>query len=1001
MKSILLHVLTAAFLVAVLANSASAQSAIAGSARDATGLALPGVTVEVASPALIEKTRTAVTDGQGLYQITNLPPGTYKVTFALTGFSTFNREGLEIPGNFTATVNAEMKVGGLEEAITVSGAAPMVDVQSTAKGQVVNRELLDVLPTGKTVQTAMAMIPGVITSAQDVGGSGSMNQNTPFAHGLGARETVIMLDGIALKGMEGNGTTQSYSNVQNYEEVMYQTSGAGADVSGGGVRQLIIPRRGGNDFRGNFSGVWSDGKWQSDNVTADLTARGLRGGNTIDRIYTFEGAQGGRIVRDKLWFLATARRQSVNEFVAGSFYSDGRQAVNDQYVENYGARLTWQLTSRDQLTAYADRVFKFLGHGDGGAGFDPETATRVWHRSPLYQQASSKWTSTLTNKLLLEVGFNQYQAQRNSDYQSGVAKPYGSPEWYASANRNDTSLGTNTVAAPDGHIIVEPIRNAFGTAMSYVSGSHNVKVGLQKAWGYQNFGTTEFNAALRQVYQNGTPTSVIVSNAPIRYNNYLAGDWGLYGQDAWTWKRMTMSYGLRWEQFTSYVGQNGGQPEQSGVSRFIPANRTFGPEMMPRYRNWTPRFGIAYDVFGNAKTAIKFSANKYTAQLAAGLAEVVNPMRALTATLAWTDANRDNIAQGELGCVYQTPGCEINLAQLPANFGLTPAGCSTLYVAGNTPCGTTQVDADIKREYSVQYTVGIQHALFPTVSVSANYYRVNFSNIMTNMYSLTSGYNPLTRSLLVSASDYTPATIVSPLDGSLVTVYNLDAAKVRTVRDLIYNDQDRRRWNNSFDVGVNARLFGRANVFGGFASDRTLEVACGEAFLASDPNRRNYCDLTTSDIPWLNQFKAAGSVRTVYDIQLSAVFQSNSRYLSSTATNSAVWQITPTTRYPANCPGPCTPGAVVNPGQTIPTMNVPLEAPFTRLQDRANQLDVNFGKWFTVGGLKLLPNFALFNALNSSAVLTVRSTNFLTSSYLQPASIIQPRTIRIGLDMKW
>jgi hypothetical protein len=958
------------------------------------------VIVEATSPALIEKVRSAVTNEQGLYQITNLPPGTYRVSFSLQGFNTFIRDGLEIPGNFTATVNVEMRVGGVEESITVTGAAPVVDVQSTARAQVVNRELLDVLPTGKTVQTAMALVPGVITSAQDVGGSGAMNQNTPMAHGMGARDTVIMLDGIALKGMEANGTTQSYSNVQNYEEVVYQTSGAGADVSGGGVRQLIVPRRGGNEFRGNFSGTWSEGSWQSNNVTPELVQRGLQGGNKIKKLYTFEGAQGGRIIRDKLWFLATARRQGNDELVAGMFYDDGRQGISDQYVENYGARLTWQLSSRDQLTAYADRVFKFLGHGDGGAGYDAGTATRLWHRSPLYQQSSAKWTSTLTSKLLLETGVNQYQAQRNSDYQPAVAKPFGSSAWYAGANRNDTSRGTNTTAAPDGHQIVEPVRNAFATAVSYVSGSHNIKVGVQKAWGFQNFGTTEYNAALRQVYQNGTPTSVIVSNAPVRYNNVLAGDWGLYGQDAWTWKRMTISYGVRWEQFSSYIGQRGEKAEESGVSRFISTNRTFGPERMPRYRNWTPRFGLVYDLFGNAKTAVKFSANKYTAQLAAGLAEVVNPIRPTTSSLAWNDLNRDDIAQGELGCTYLTPGCEINLAQLPVNFGLTPAGCSTIYAPGSIPCGTVQVDPDATRDYTVQYSVGVQHALFPTVSISANWYHLDFYNVSTNMYSLTTGYNPLTRSALVSAVDYTPATIASPLDGSLVTVYNLDAAKVRQVRDVIFNDTDRQRWNNSFDAGVNARI-GRATFFGGFATDRTLEVACGDAFTNSDPNRRNYCDMTESDIPWLTQFKAAGSVQTLYDIQISAAFQSNQRYLSHTATNSTVWQITPTTRYPANCSGPCTPGLLVNPGQTIPTMNVPLEAPFTRTADRVNQLDINIGKWFTAGRVRLLPTFALFNSLNSSAVLTVRSTNFLTSSYLQPASIIQPRTVRIGLDVKW
>jgi Carboxypeptidase regulatory-like domain/TonB-dependent Receptor Plug Domain len=988
-------------LFASVAATASAQSAIAGNVKDATGGILPGVNVEVTSPALIERVRVAITDDQGLYQITNLPPGTYKISFSLPGFASVNRQDLQLPGEFTATVNVELRVGGIEESLTVSGASPVVDMQSTAKAQVVNRELLDVLPTGKTVQTMAALVPGVINSAQDVGGSGSMNQNYPMAHGMSARETVVMLDGIMLKGMEGNGTTQSYSNVQNYEEVVYQTSGAGADVSGGGVRQLIVPRRGGNDFHGSFSGVWSAGSWQSDNVTPELIARGLRGGNKIDHIYTFEGGQGGRIIRDKLWFFATARRQSVDEFVAGSFYDDGTQALNDQYVENYGARLTFQLTRRDQITAYADRVFKFLGHGDGGSGYDPETATRVWHRSPLYQQSSAKWTSTLSNRLMLDVGFNQYQAQRNSDYQPGVAKPFLTPAWYAGANRNDTSTGTNTTAAPGGHLIVEPIRNAFATSLAYVTGSHNIKAGIQKAWGYQNFGTVEFNAALRQIYQNSVPTSVVVSNAPVRYNNVLAGDWGIYGQDSWTLRRFTLSYGLRWERFSSYVGQRGDKAEESGTSRFIPTMRSFGPERMPVYTAFTPRFGVVYDLFGDARTALKFSANKYNAQLAAGLAEVLNPVRPLTATLAWNDLNRDDIAQGELGCTYLSPGCEINLAQLPVNFGLTPAGCSTLYAAGNVPCGNTQVDPDIKRDYSVNYSVGVQHALLPQVSVSANWYHVGFHNIQTDVYSMTSAFNPVTTNILRTRSDYTPAQIVSPLDGSIVTVYNVAREKVSQVRDVIINDPDRRRWNNAFDASVSSRLAGQVTLFGGYATERSLEVACGDLYSSSDPNRLLYCDMRDNNIPWLHQFKAAGSFQAPWAIQISAAFQSLIRPLSSTGTNSAVWQITPTTRYPANCVGPCTPGALVNPGQTIPTMNVPLEAPFIRLQDRTNQLDLNFGKWLNAGGIRFMPTLAIFNTLNASPVLSVRSTNYLTSSYMQPATILQPRMFRLGLDMKW
>jgi hypothetical protein len=217
--------------------------------KDTTGAVLPGTTVEAASPVLLEKVRAVAAAGAGVYQIVNLPPGTYTVTFSLTGFSTFKREELELPSDFTATVNAEMRVGSLEETVVVAGVSPIVDVQSTAKAVVVNRELLDLLPTGRTAQTAGALVPGIVMGAPDVGGSGAMSQNAQTSGGLGGNEITVTLDGIQLNGFCGDGSTQSYSNTQNYEEIVFQNTSAGADFSAGGVRQNMIPRRGGNKRR--------------------------------------------------------------------------------------------------------------------------------------------------------------------------------------------------------------------------------------------------------------------------------------------------------------------------------------------------------------------------------------------------------------------------------------------------------------------------------------------------------------------------------------------------------------------------------------------------------------------------------------------------------------------------------------------------------------------------------------------------------------------------------
>src|SRR5688572_3054882 len=230
--------------MSALSGTAFAQSAIGGVVKDTTGAAMPGVTVEAASPVLIEKVRTAITDVAGVYRIENLFPGVYTVTFSLPGFSTVKREGLELPSNFTATVNVDMRVGALEETVVVTGASPVVDTASTARAQVINRELLDSLPTGKTAQLAAALVPGVFMGNPDVAGAQAVNQNNTTAHGYVGSQTTVLLDGIQLQGMCGDGSTQSYSNVQNYEEITIQTSGAGADVAAGGVRQQLISRRG-------------------------------------------------------------------------------------------------------------------------------------------------------------------------------------------------------------------------------------------------------------------------------------------------------------------------------------------------------------------------------------------------------------------------------------------------------------------------------------------------------------------------------------------------------------------------------------------------------------------------------------------------------------------------------------------------------------------------------------------------------------------------------------
>src|SRR5262249_22301473 len=210
--------------MSLLPIAANAQSTITGVVKDTSGAVLRGVTVEAASPALIEKTRSTITDESGGFKIVDLRPGIYSLTFTLEGFSSVKREGLDLPSNFTMTVNIDLKVGALEETLTVTGSSPIVDVQSTTKAQVLNRETLDAIATGRTIQAMGQLVTGISLSSPDVGGSRAMQQTYMSAHGAGASQTTVQVDGLMVNGIDVDGQVQNYFNSSMSQEMVYTTS---------------------------------------------------------------------------------------------------------------------------------------------------------------------------------------------------------------------------------------------------------------------------------------------------------------------------------------------------------------------------------------------------------------------------------------------------------------------------------------------------------------------------------------------------------------------------------------------------------------------------------------------------------------------------------------------------------------------------------------------------------------------------------------------------------
>jgi hypothetical protein len=960
---------------------ARAQSAMTGTVKDTSGAVLPGVTVEAASDALIEKSKVAVTDGEGRYLITDLRPGNYVVSFSLTGFSSVRREGITLPSEFTMTLNADLRVGALEESITVTGDAPVVDVTTAAHTSVLNREAIDAIPTGRTIQGMGQLIVGINLNLPDTGGARSMQQTYMSTHGMSTANNTVLVDGMMVNGLQGDGAIQSYFNDAMNQEVSYQTSGIGAETQAGGVRLNMIPREGGNRFSGDFKAAFRPGEWQGSNLTSRHRARNLTAGNATDRIIDFTFAQGGPIKRDRLWFFGSARYYSVDNFIAGTFNDDGSQGVDDQFIKSALLRMTWQITSKSKLSAYFDEVDKYRGH-DMQAGDDPETAGTVWY-SPAYHTTAAKITNTLSSRLLVEVGWSSNLEYYTNNYQPGIEQPRFSQAWYADVAREEEGIpGYRFTRAADNQVTQSPARYAMNAAVSYVTGSHNFKAGFQRTWG-TFYHTEDMNGDLIQKYDSGAsgrpwsiPNAVEIQNTPLdRFGERLNYDLGIYAQDAWTIKRLTLNLGIRWDALNAEV-----LPATTRAGRFAPARAFEGIKDLPNWRDWAPRFAMVYDLFGNAKTAVKYSINRYNAARTTGIADDYNPLVDDTEELNWVDVNGDDIAQGQLGCNFGTnglPGCEIDVNGLPANYGI-----AALNEYGRYP-----------RTWNLEHGLELQHELLPRLSVTGSWFHGAFHNLTTT---INRSYN--------ADADYVPATIYDPFSGQPISehvYFQRPSARGRATLNLDTFDPEREQIYNAFNISFTARPGRGANIFGGFGFERELQVNCTAP---DNPNNRRFCDDRRNDIPFGKTLKVAGSYPLPWGIIFSGALQSNESPAATTVATTRNLTITRNvTRYPTNCPAPCPAGQIIAPStlQGATTLNVLLVPTRDSRVERITQLDFKVQRTFRFGRVSVLPTFEVFNVNNSDAIISYQSVNALNAQYLAPNSIMQPRMIGVGATVRW
>lgn len=967
------------------------SSGIAGVVRDTSGAVLPGVTVEAASPVLIEKVRTVVTDTQGRFNIVDLRPGEYVVTFTLVGFTPVRREGIELSAAFTANVNAELRVGSLEETITVTGESPIVDTQNNIRRQVISDEVIQTMPTSKNWSTLGIMTVGVFSNQNDVGGSAGEHQNQLKAHGGSFNDRIVQLDGLMIANMACNYSCTGLStNDASTQELSYEFGAISAEVAGGGVRVNIIPREGGNSFSGLAFFNFANSALQGNNVDDALRAEGITTADSIEHIFDTSFAIGGPIKRDKLWFWTAHRYWGYEQIRTNTFYEinpfdfvfdpdPNRPGTETQKNGSLDLRLTWQISPNNKISGYYNYAPRQTNHWTLVSTIQPDAANL--QNLPVNHFETLTFRSTMTSRLLFEAAAGNMTEiwTREPVLNSETSLGYPVTEQTTGINfraysgtfsRNYTSL------------------RSYRSALSYVTGSHAFKVGM----------TLQEGPAITDVYtnldtgltvRNGIPFQVTVRTTPYTARERLVADLGIFAQDTWTINRLTANLGVRWDYLNNKV-----EAQSAAGGRWIGPRSFDELTNVPNYKDIAPRMGVVYDLFGNGRTAVKATLSRYVQTSTVSTARLLNPFNTTVnnTTRPWTDSNNDGIPQeSELGPLANNNFGRVNVA---------------------TQYDPETIEGFGRRRYNWEVSASVTQQLMSRVSVDVAYFRRAQGNFTT------------TDNLDVTPVDFQPYCVTAPVDSRLpggggneiCGLYDIVPTKfgVATSNVVTFVENFGGRQTevfNGVDITFNARLRNSMFFTGGVATGNTsfnncdafvdnpvtqFGIATNNGYPATPGTGLNfaYCDYDTS---WLTQAKLTGAYTLPWqDIQVSGVMQNlpGQQVL-------AQWNIVQADAAPSL-------GRPLSGGANTSRI-VPLIKPGTEYTPRRTQLDLRVSKTFRIGGNRRLQAMAdIFNLTNSNAPVGATSNageppaaiiTTYGSAWLRPLNVLQARYIKFGAQL--
>jgi len=942
---------------ASMAAAQAQQGGIIGQVRDESGAILPGVTVTTTSPALQVPSIVVVTDQNGEYRVTPLPIGVYTVEYSLAGFQGVRRENIQLAVGFTAKIDIALKVGAVEETITVSGASPIVDVKSAASTTELTQETIELIPTSRNgIVSLLTQTPGVRTLL-DVGGSSLNTVPTYHVFGMGG-EPYSTLEGVQTSSLQSSGGQANYWDYTALEEAAVSTLGNGPEVPSRGVYLNAVVKSGGNDFHGSANAIGTGHQLQGNNIQ-DIP--GVTLGDNVDSRYSFQGDLGGRIVKDKLWFYGDYRIIHDNRYVLNAYKADGSPAISDQLSWFHTEKLSYQMSPSNKIIGFYQFNHKY--DPSGISQYIPyESRNGLTTHSSTAKIEWQKTTSTLVTSV--QYGHWQY----HSEYWAFA--PPGLPATTDQLTLQQTGPGTTVGQRP-----YNPRDEFKGTATWYrpdlFKGNHEFKFGgvytgnhfgrqypaLDPSTQQPDGAYSSYMAypTYQLIYRNGAPFNIAVFNLPALALVYV-DSFAVYGNDTWTTsnRRWTLNLGLR------YQHDNGWVPDSCRAAGTPPADIPFPAQCFPKqqfnvFSSVAPRLYSSWDVLGTGKTVIKAGWGRFDhpRQLNPEL-DGADPQVRTTDTFTWHDLNNDK--QFQIG--------EANLDPNGPDFRSQSGGSNTIANPNEkqpkTDVASVSLEQEVKSDLALRVS-GVYSRTF-------NYYRYQGINRPYDSYSIA-----------VTNPDPGPDGKVGTADdpGRQITYYEYPTslAPAKFGLQQLSNDRTPAQTYKSIDIAFFKRYSHRWSFNASYtATLRDQPYGSDEGDLLSAPLTPNG-EINTGVHAWEWTAKVSGVYGLPYGLQFSGNFVSLSG--------------APTARTVS-----------FTGGKTITSITLNVDPIGTLQLPTNNQLDLRLEKAFSLARTqKLLARVSMFNALNAS---TVTGMTVLSSvNYLKPTSIAPPRITEFSVTYQF